>query len=139
MSTLTSVDLLEARRLGDLGFYKDAAKYYAAAEAEHSSPQLSLVLEVSGFNIEQGLVGVVLDRLLATTDKIDRSQEEPLQLALFDLLWAMVEAQTSVQLTQPLQKAIKVFDEHLRARTPTEYDGKRVCASCSECVYHCGH
>lgn len=139
MSTLISVSLLEARRLGDLGFYKDAAKCYAAADAEHSSPQLSLVLEVSGFNIEQGLVGIVLDRLIATTDKIDRSQEEPLQLALFDLLWATVEAQTSVRLTQPLEKAIKVFNEHLRGKTPTEYDRERVRASCFEYVYQCAH
>lgn len=124
-----SANLLEARRLGNLGYFKDAAQFYAAAEAEHSIPQLSLVLEVSGFNMEQGLAGVVVDRLNATAEKIDRGHEEPLQLALLDLLWASVEAQTTVCLARPLEKATKVFEDHLKGRVPTEFDRKRVCPS----------
>ena len=92
MSEPTSVNLVEARRLGNLGYYKDAARFYAAAEAAESHPQLSLVVEVCGFNIEQGLVGTALDRLNSTVDLIDRAQEDPLKLALFDLLDASLEA-----------------------------------------------
>lgn len=134
MSTPTSGNWLEARRLQNLGFFKDAAKYYGLAEAEHSVPQLWLVLEISGVNLEQGLVGVVLDRLVATTDHIDRDREEPLALALFDLLWAKVEALSTVLFTQALRKAVKVFEEHLRGRDPADYDSKRVCWSHTECI-----
>lgn len=137
MSKNTSVNLLEARRLGDLGYFKDAAKFYAAAEAEHSVPQLSLVLEISGFNMEQGLAGVVLDRLNATTENIDRTQEEPLQLAMLDLLWSFVEAQATVRLARPLENAIKIFNEHLRNWPLKDYDKKRVRATCLAYLYYC--
>ena len=59
MSQHTSANLLDARRLGDLGCYKDAAELYAAAEFEYPVPLLWLLIEVSGFNIEQGLLGVL--------------------------------------------------------------------------------
>ncbi|KAK5047440.1 hypothetical protein LTR84_006536 [Exophiala bonariae] len=130
MSMDPSSNLREARRLGDLGYFKDAAAFYAAAEAEHSAPQLSLILEVSGFNMEQGLAGVVLDRLNATNENIDRRHEVPLQLALLDLLWAFVEAQTTVRLARPLEKVVKIFNEHLRNWPHTEYDKKRVGSAC---------
>jgi hypothetical protein len=51
-------------------------------------------------------------------------------LALLDLLWAFVEAQTTVRLARPLEKAVKVFDEHLRNWPLTEYDKKRVGTAC---------
>lgn len=126
MSEFPSVNLIEARRLGDLGYYKDAAKFYAAAEAEHSPPQLSLILEVCGFNLEQGLVGMALDRLNSTTDLIDRTKEEPLQLATFDLLSAYVGALSSVRFTRPLEKAIGVFNEQLLGKSIEEYEKRRV-------------
>jgi hypothetical protein len=126
MSQHTSANLLEARRLGDLGFYKDAAKFYAAAEAEYPVPPLSLLIEVSGFNMEQGLVGVVADRLKSRADQTDRSKEEPLQLAVFDLLSASVEAFSTVRLAYPLAKAVSVFNEHLQDKAVGEYDKQRV-------------
>ncbi|EXJ86689.1 hypothetical protein A1O3_03642 [Capronia epimyces CBS 606.96] len=117
-----SPNLLEARRLGDLGFYRDAAELYAVVEAEQPISPLNLLLEVSGFNIEQGLIGVVVDRLNSRTGQIDRSQEKPLELALFDLLWASVEVSSTVRLADPLAKAIGVFNEHLRDRAVEDYD-----------------
>ena len=134
MSTPLSAHLVEARRLQNLGFFKDAAKYYALAEAEHSTPQIRLVLEVSGLNIEQGSVGAVLDRLIATTDQIDREHEEPLSLGFFDLLLANVEIVSTVHFSQALEKAVKVFEDHLKGRDPKDYDGRRVCWSCTKCV-----
>jgi hypothetical protein len=126
MSQTTSANLLQARRLGNLGFYKDAAGLYAAAEAEHPHPPLLLHIEISGHLIEQGLVGAAVDKCKSRVAQMNRDQEEPLQLALLDLLLASVEMYSTVRLANPLERAVSVFNEHLRDRAIEEYDKQTV-------------
>ena len=127
MDATAKQHLKEAQSLRELGLYNDASRHLDKALAEEPG-HIPLILEAASLKMSQGLVGDCHAVLTAFEPHMDRENEDPLHVAMLDVLFALTTFAVTVKFKEPLRRALEAYSRHCLDRPVEQFDKRTVCS-----------